>query len=248
MEDGAKFCPSCGTPAGGAAPAVSAPAPAAEKVGNIRKCPACGAEVPSMTAVCPSCGHEFSNVQVVNSVQVFFQKLDNLSEADFVDSNALLSGRSIKQGFFGIIWFFAFYMLIVIAMLPLQTLLYSESSIATKIAGIAGAIVMEFLVSLMWRAKGPKWTPADLRKQHYIEAFPIPNAKEDILEFVILASNMIKTGGTKWTGKGKITLKWNDIWRTKCEQAYNKAKIALGSDKDAIAQIEGIFKQKKIIK
>jgi uncharacterized protein (UPF0212 family) len=68
---------------GGAVPATSAPPPVAEKVGNIRKCPACGAEVPSMTAVCPSCGHEFSNVQVVNSVQVFFQKLDMLDSTAY---------------------------------------------------------------------------------------------------------------------------------------------------------------------
>jgi hypothetical protein len=42
--------------------------------------------------------------------------------------------------------------------------------------------------------------------------------------------------------------KLDDAWRVKCEQAYTKAKIAFGSDKAAIAEIESILKQKKLIK
>jgi hypothetical protein len=247
MEDGAKFCPSCGTPAGGAAPA---PKPATEKVGNIRKCPACGAEAPSMAAVCPECGHEFSNVKIVSSVQTFFEKLDNLSEADFADSNVLSSGRSIRQSALAIaikqggavLWFYVFYMLIGLAAFPLLTLYVSKSMIAI-IASIVATVVLEFCVMLLWRAKGPKWTSADLRKQNYIEVFPIPNAKEDLLEFVILASNMIKPGGTKWTGKGKIILKWNEIWRAKCKQVYFKAAVSLASDAQALATIQNLMKQ-----
>lgn len=37
-------------------------APKSEKYGDVRKCPACGAIVPSMAAKCQECGHEFVNV------------------------------------------------------------------------------------------------------------------------------------------------------------------------------------------
>lgn len=44
LEDSAKFCPSCGTPAGGGTPTAPS-AQATEKVGNIHKCPSCGVAV-----------------------------------------------------------------------------------------------------------------------------------------------------------------------------------------------------------
>jgi uncharacterized membrane protein YvbJ len=77
MGDGVKFCPSCGTraagggDAGGAAPAK----PAKEKVGNIRKCPACGAEVESFQSRCANCGHEFNQAEVASSVKEFSNKI-----------------------------------------------------------------------------------------------------------------------------------------------------------------------------
>jgi RNA polymerase subunit RPABC4/transcription elongation factor Spt4 len=240
MDDGVKFCPSCGTPAGGAAPA--APKPAAEKVGNIRKCPACGAVVPSMTTKCPECGHEFSNVKVTGSIQTFFDKLDNLDDADLADAKKLLSARSIKQAGSTVLWSYVLIILIGLAILPLTFGLLSESMVG-KIAGVAGTVILEFLVSLIWRAKSPKWTLFDIRKQTYIEAFPIPNAKEDIFEFLMLASNMVKKGGSKWTGRGKIILKWNDIWQTKCKQVYNKAMISMSSDPQALETVQNLIKQ-----
>jgi hypothetical protein len=174
LQDGVKFCASCGTPAGGAAPAVHAPPPAAEKVGNIRKCPACGVEVPGMTAVCPACGHEFSNVKVSQAVQDFFHKIQ------------------------------------------------SET--------------------------------VEARKLEMIASFPIPNSREDILEFAIMASSQIQpingamnigvgylrmiTLG-KW--KGPNVYKFNRAWKTKIKQVYTKGKIALASDKQALAQVEAMI-------
>jgi hypothetical protein len=174
MDDGVKFCPSCGTQAGGGV--VSAPKPAMEKVGNIRKCPACGAEVPAMTAVCPSCGHEFSNVKVASSVQTFFEKLDTV---------------------------------------------YS-----------------------------------DKEKISLIKSFPVPNAKEDLLEFIIMASSRIEHINTAQTigvsylractlgiWKGPIVNQYNIAWRNKLKECYTKAKIALSGNKDSFAQVEQIMSE-----
>jgi RNA polymerase subunit RPABC4/transcription elongation factor Spt4 len=171
LEDGARFCPSCGTPAGGVAPK-----PAVEKVGSIRKCPACGAEVPVMAAICPSCGHEFSGVKVSDTVQVFFEKLQEIT--------------------------------------------------------------------------------SDKQKISFIESFPVPNAKEDILEFIIMASSRFKPMGVLPTLKvwyfrllsfgiwpGPIENKYNKAWETKIKQAYEKGKIAFAGDKNSLAQVEAIVQE-----
>ena len=204
MGEGVKFCPSCGTQAGGAAPA----APAAEKVGNIRKCPSCGAQVPAMQAVCAECGHEFSNVQVTNSVQSFFAKLDAIDSEVYANESA-----KENKGPLGGAWG---------AMLGLDQM--------TKMVQGTSA--------------GAK------RKIAMIEGYPIPNSKEDILEFVLLAS-------TRYKGIKKPLMpdpsknedfKLDSAWKAKCEQAYSKAKMTLSSDKEAIANIESLLKDKKIIK
>lgn len=38
---------------------------------SVRKCPACGMELPSLTAVCPGCGHEINDVEVWESLIAF---------------------------------------------------------------------------------------------------------------------------------------------------------------------------------
>lgn len=44
-------------------------------VGNVKTCPACGAEVGSMAAFCPECGHEFNSVAANKSVQRLSEQL-----------------------------------------------------------------------------------------------------------------------------------------------------------------------------
>jgi DNA-directed RNA polymerase subunit RPC12/RpoP len=97
MGDGVKFRPSCGTQAGGAAPAR----PEKEKVGNIRKCPACGAEVPAMTAVCAECGHEFSNVSVGGDIKQFFEKVVELEKEDGTAGSGLGASYALTSYFQG---------------------------------------------------------------------------------------------------------------------------------------------------
>ena len=202
LNEGAKFCASCGTPAGGAAPAK----PATEKVGNIRKCPACGAPVPAMSAVCAECGHEFSNVQVANSVQAFIAKLDAIDDQVYAKEAA-------------------------------------KGTLGRALSGLDGMAK----IMLAKKSAGAK------RKVALIEGFPIPNSKEDILEFIVLAASRFQGVPIPWSLKINPGLMQEEMvldraWKTKCEQAYNKAKLSFGSDKDAITYIESILKEKKIIK
>ncbi len=52
-----------------AAAAAQPAAPKSDKYGDVRKCPACGAIVPSFKAICPDCGHEFVGVEANSSVE-----------------------------------------------------------------------------------------------------------------------------------------------------------------------------------
>jgi len=195
LADGAKFCASCGTPAGGAAPVK----PATEKVGNIRKCPACGAEVPAMAAVCPECGHEFSNVQANSALKEFFDKLDAV-DSEVFEKDAAKEAKGPLGGALG-------------AALQLDM-------VANTLAGPSAG---------------------EKRKMSLIEGFPIPNSKEDILEFLIMATSRIKPipGMLSQTAPSekKSIKRMNEAWASKCQQAYNKAKIGFGTDKEAIAKV-----------
>ncbi len=65
-----------------------------------------------------------------------------------------------------------------------------------------------------------------------ITSFPIPNTKEDILEFMILAlSNMSNSNSTI-----------SKAWKTKVEQAYIKAKSVFG-DSEEFYQIESLYNE-----
>lgn len=58
------------------------------------------------------------------------------------------------------------------------------------------------------------------QKLEMIKTFPIPNSKEDIIEFMILASSNI--GYTEQ--KNKMDEAYEDAWVTKFMQGYQKAK------------------------
>lgn len=73
-------------------------------------------------------------------------------------------------------------------------------------------------------------------KAMLIRNYPVPNTKEDILEFMILASTNVN---------GNIDKSIFDAWISKIEQTYNKAKIMLQND-SCFQQIEDIYKKTKI--
>lgn len=68
----------------------------------------------------------------------------------------------------------------------------------------------------------------DEQKISLIRSFPIPNSKEDIFEFIILAASNIDLKLYGLGNKGIITASQravSDAWLAKFEQAYQKAQI-----------------------
>lgn len=96
------------------------------------------------------------------------------------------------------------------------------------------------------------------QKINYIKSFVVPNTKEDVFEFMILAATNIDEDAYKSTfisqlqGKNFAEMKQartlSDAWGTKFEQVYQKAKLSFGNDAD-FQKIQDIYTDKiKIVK
>lgn len=97
----------------------------------------------------------------------------------------------------------------------------------------------------------PSAEPTDKRIANVIQSFAIPNTREDILEFMILASTNIDTDALDSNGSSdSISQKLvTNAWIAKFEQSYQKAKIAFG-DSPEFNDIQEIYdkRQKEIQK
>ena len=76
-------------------------------------------------------------------------------------------------------------------------------------------------------------TSVDKKKAELIKNFVIPNTKEDILEFLILASSNIDikaygVGAQQYSSQREVS----DAWLAKFEQAYQKAQYLFGGSSE----------------
>lgn len=81
---------------------------------------------------------------------------------------------------------------------------------------------------------------SDTQKVILIQSFPIPNSKEDILEFMILAATCFDVG-ENLTGNG-IKKDVSDAWLAKVEQSYQKAKLLFADDAD-FSKMQNVYDQ-----
>lgn len=157
-------------------------APKSEKYGDVRKCPACGAIVPSMAAKCPECGYEFTNVEANSSTRLLMQKIDEI-QAQYAELTANVDNKD-------------------------------ESTIRTR-----GYQVKRQLND---------------RTAQLIQNFPIPNTREDLIEFPTLCIGNSKADSIMLDGNDPVT----PAWRKKLQQVIAKVKVALPNDQQAQELIE----------
>lgn len=86
------------------------------------------------------------------------------------------------------------------------------------------SVVQELAVKL-------EYTDDVHKKDELIRTFYIPNTKEDIHEFFILALSNIKIGGIN-----------TDAWMVKLEQAYQKAELSFGGTNE-LERIKELYRQ-----
>lgn len=79
---------------------------------------------------------------------------------------------------------------------------------------------------------------SDIQKISLIRSFPIPNTKEDIFEFMILAATNFSAEHS--CSDNAIRKDISDAWLTKIEQSYQKAKLLFTGDLD-FTKIQNIY-------
>ena len=92
----------------------------------------------------------------------------------------------------------------------------------------------------------------DEKLVNHIRNFAVPNTKEDVFEFMILASSNINTSaieaenssdaGANSEEELNAIKARNDAWIAKVEQVYHKAKLSFGSDPD-FEKIQAIYEK-----
>lgn len=83
------------------------------------------------------------------------------------------------------------------------------------------------------------------RQMEIIRGFPVPNAKEDILEFLSQAFPKAKPRSF-WSNNTNFENEFQAVWKTKCEEIIIKARFSMKQDKSTLEQIENYAKQLKI--
>jgi hypothetical protein len=257
VADGVKFCTSCGKPIGGEAAAVVEMAPSAKPrsvtVGQVKKCPACGAEIESFQVRCPSCGHEISGIQVSESVKDFSTQLENIE-------NERLSKTNKPQKPNHLMWIVfilcilggSVFIFINDAFYELGHSFHRFSSGTIGIIGLISELIDTFgftvllyaVAAILMIVKKPTWTERDERKQAFIENYPVPNTRELITEFLIFSQSKIEKiprFSSLFLNAGKYKKAWNTVWIKKIKQMYNKAQISMAvSDPQSFKAIDDI--------
>jgi hypothetical protein len=81
------------------------------------------------------------------------------------------------------------------------------------------------------------------RQKSIISSFPVPNSKEDLMEFLSIANSEAskKLGFFISSVHPEAVLK--NAWKAKCEQLIIKSKLIFNDDKKALAEVENYAKQ-----
>lgn len=72
---------------------VGGATPNSNKLGDVKKCPSCGAIIESFTTRCPDCGHELNGIGVVSSFNALVSKLEEFDKKN--------TGNQLLNNFFG---------------------------------------------------------------------------------------------------------------------------------------------------
>lgn len=244
LNDDAKFCDTCGAPVSGT---QTPPIPGANEnvadetkrkvtyVGVEKRCPWCNARISDSFAItCPECNRELSGRKVESSVKDFFNRLSDLS-GGYESSD----DRDKKDNFgMGRGWLFLLATIMFLFSTNPEEFLNMDSGSPLVIGGF----ILIFIGVIM----RPPLTQEEQKKRNLIETFIVPNTKESVIEFLILACSQIQPGSNMFTKEGKKTALWNKVWKTKIRQTLTKSELVFMNDKNSQEQIKLIKKEYKI--
>lgn len=90
IQEGAKFCASCGTPTNSEVHHESAQRQFVYE-GKIHKCPNCGEVINSFVSICPACGFELNSKRVSSVLQEFIKEIN---ECEQMIANSPQAGKT----------------------------------------------------------------------------------------------------------------------------------------------------------
>ena len=108
---------------------------------------------------------------------------------------------------------------------------------SNTLAGAFGSLMAKSL------GQGDKITE---KKKSIISGFPIPNTKDDILEFLSTAIPNARQKGNLFTKQQPENKSHNDLaptWFSKCEQIIMKARFSMKDDKKTLEEINSYAKE-----
>ncbi len=228
LADNALFCHICGTPVDKQEQTDSSMRKQ-EYVGVVKKCPSCGAELPSMVAVCPSCGHEIMSSEVAPFLSAFIDGLDKCDQAIIEEE----SERRKKNEQKTIGW-------------KSWNKIGKIAWIVLNIATLCFPLLLFFVIM---RFREASILPSEKLKASLIDNFEIPNEKGAIIDSLNLIQGKIAS-----VTAGRATNRswhWTKIWYAKASQISKKGSVLLPGEKsinDSFCQINEHYErfQKKI--
>ena len=254
----ARFCPSCGTVAGGT---EAAPAPRTVTVGQVKKCPSCGSPIESFQSRCNACGHELGDIKSSFAIKEFTSEINALDERIEREKNppgrpaakgssgrSNSRNRSLATGAAGAL---------IGASLAGGSSRSSSSSRRSAAGSLVGigifvgaiALIVKIIKNFRNAIAKPHLTASEKTKKSYVENFVIPNTREDMLEFILLASS--KAEAVIDLGQGESMQEvasahyWIKVWENKCKKVEDRAVIALQGDTETLAHIKRFHDRSK---
>ena len=186
-------------------------------VGEVRKCPSCGADLSSFSAVCPHCGHELNSIEVPESIKEFSKELsyyDNeIANSPIVRPWKEWSGG--KKFWWIVLNIFTFCV-------PLFIYLFF------LIGGYGGF---------------GKLSPVEIKKETYINNYSFPNERESVLEALFFIKSQVVTLSNE--SKNAKNKKWIKIWKNKAKQLLNKSDLLFKEDTIASNTYNDIEEEEK---
>lgn len=232
ISNGAKFCAFCGEPARNMYDEDIEREMA--YAGELRKCPNCGEVVSSFMTNCFSCGYEVRDMETSDVVREYAGELHKCPNCGEVLSSFMVNCPSCGYEIRDIeaadsVQEFAFKLeQIEATKMPVEL---EQRSFMKTVFG------KDFQSDEEDDAKRRFKEQKNNEKANLICNYPVPNTKEDILEFFLLASSNIDNKH----GNDDVV---SNAWITKLNQIYQKAEILFGDDPE-FERIKRLYEKKK---
>jgi biotin-(acetyl-CoA carboxylase) ligase len=128
----------------------------------------------------------------------------------------------------------------VILILVALALMYGLIVLSNIVAVISLFVASLIGIGVNMKITKPEISPEDILREQTIKQYKVPNTKEALLEFTILASEKIRPISpivALYDLQAKRQIWINKIWQEKCATVYTRARLAMKDDPGSLAEI-----------